>query len=155
MILSILLGIGLVILLSVHLYSIDKVKKDLEEKMNLFITKKEKELEGSINAIKSWERYINFSIGDPVLIKIDLVNTKDGESDINYTAFIEAKIVDLTKNRAKLEFIDATTNKNNARITKTGISNYLIREPWHNLDNIERRLTLEDRREMQLNKLIK
>jgi hypothetical protein len=147
-------ALGILTILSISLFYINKTKKEMVEKMDLYIKEKDLELSQKINTIKIWEKYIDFSIGDPILIKLNLVNTVPNKDDIEYKAFIEAKITDLSQTQAKLELIDFSTSVTSSRITKNGIDNYLKRFPWHNLSDMERILTLQERREMQLNKLL-
>jgi len=157
-----LIFIGSLFIISVIIiYSIGKIEEKLEDKVNQFMVKKIEELEKKENIlsekvekIKSWQKYITFSIGDPVLITLDLVNTKGDEPKIEYRAFVEARITDLSQTQAKLELIDFTTSVKNPRITRNGMVNFLQQYPWQPLHQIERILNIEERREMQLNKLI-
>jgi hypothetical protein len=94
---------------------------------------------------------IDINIGDPVYFEV-----KGSKEELNFKVFVEAEVLDISKTKAKIKVIDVSINTSSNKIVKQEVINYINdHNCWVELFKLEKRISIEDRRDMQLNKILK
>lgn len=107
-----------------------------------------------IKTIQSWEKYINLNIGDSVYSEMNL--TLGGKGGISFTAYVEAELIGIAKTKAKIKVMDVTFSDSSSNIIKQNVINYLDNNQcWVELNKLEKRLSIQERRDILLEKIFK
>jgi hypothetical protein len=132
------------------------LEEELTEKVNNLFSNKEQDLNRKIDTIQSWQKYIDINIGDPVYFEMSLTQGKGSKGELSFKVFVEAEVLDISKTKAKIKVIDVSINNSSNKIVKQEVIDYINdHNCWQELFELEKRISIEDRRDMQLNKILK
>jgi hypothetical protein len=133
----------------------DGLESTLLKKVDQLLIEKEKTLDSKIETITCWEKYIHLNIGDAVYYEHSLILGKGGKSELSFKALVEGEIIDMTDNKVKIKLIDVSINTSNSSVKKQEVIDFITNhQPWIDIDLVQKRISVEDRRDMQLNKIL-